>query len=459
MEHKPSSNNTSLKNLRTARSLSQNEVAEAIGTSANTVSRWERGIANPSPYYRRKLAELFRVDPQAFFSDLNGETDKTTGVLPSEPATGGDSSNQTEDIFQTEKTTAELPPRPATGGDLPNEIEDASQGDRKRPPPRHRGPSLLPTIPRRVYIPVASIIIFTLVLGCVLVLPSLLHKPSPLFPALCSGNFQSTNTSIIPTPATETSPDGEPIGLSEGATIFDLNRPNQQEVQDKLQAAQDWVNNPQDVASSLTNAISSDQTDAEAQIYLENWQVLSSNHPHVTFVVGVSFESNSDGASDGVLQGAFNAQKECNTHNKQDDSKTQIVLMIANIGGNNPDDRASSATLVTNQIADQASKDPTIIGIMGWPLSQDSINVNHQLKIRESHLPMVSPSASSDELQDMSNFFRVCPTDAKQAQIAANILLKTKPKKRVAILYDQTTSYSKNLKDDLAKDIPATNIV
>ena len=105
----------------------------------------------------------------------------------------------------------------------------------------------------------------------------------------------------------------------------------------------------------------------------------------------------------------FTAQKECNNQNQQDNSKTQIVLMIANIGGNSPDDRASSAMFVANQIVDQAVKDPTIVGIVGWPLSADSINVNHQLKIRGSHLPMVSPSASSDELEDMSNFFRICP--------------------------------------------------
>jgi ABC-type branched-subunit amino acid transport system substrate-binding protein len=67
---------------------------------------------------------------------------------------------------------------------------------------------------------------------------------------------------------------------------------------------------------------------------------------------------------------------------------------------------------------------------------------------------MVSPSASSDELEGMSNFFRVCPTDAKQAQIAADFVLNTKHKKRIAILYDQTTSYGNNLATDFTKKIP-----
>ena len=291
-------------------------------------------------------------------------------------------------------------------------------------------------------------------------LPSLLPKP-PIFPTLCSGNFQSANTAAVPTPATSTSPDGEPIGLSEGANIFDLQRLNPQEVRYKLQAAQATTNDSQNVVLSLKNAISSDPTDAEAQIYLENWQVLGSNHPHITFVVGVNFAfTSAGGSSRSTLQGAFNAQKECNDQNQEEDTKTQIVLMIANIGGNNPADRANSATFVANQIADQAVQDPTIVGIMGWSTSADSINVNHQLKIRgesssdESHL-----SSSSDELEGMSNFFRVCPTDEKQAQVAANFMLKTKRKKRITILYDQTTSYGNNLETDFAKSIPPNNMV
>jgi len=61
---------------------------------------------------------------------------------------------------------------------------------------------------------------------------------------------------------------------------------------------------------------------------------------------------------------------------------------------------------------------------------------------------MVSPISASDELGDMSNFFRVAPTNREQAQMAANFLLKTKHKKRIAILYDQTTSYGNSLKAD-----------
>jgi ABC-type branched-subunit amino acid transport system substrate-binding protein len=354
------------------------------------------------------------------------------------------------------KTTRDLPPEQKVeiNPSIAPPDEPVSPGDPSRPPFNYK------ILRRRAYVALASIIVVPLIFGSIFSLPLLLRKPSPeLFPALCNGNFQSANVATVPTPATSTSPDGEPIGLSEGANIFDLHRPNEQEVQYKLQAAQATTNDPQIVVSLLNDAIRTDQTDAEAQIYLENWKVLNSKHPYITLVVGVSFAFSSAGGSRvddagtsrGALQGAFTAQKECNEQNKQNNAKTQIVLMIANVGGNRS---SKSAEFVADQIVDQASKDPTIVGIMGWLYSADSLNVNHQLKKRNSHLPMVSPSSSTDELEGRSNFFRVGHKNRELASVAADFVLNTKQKKRIAILYDQTTSYGNTLKDDFAKDLP-----
>ncbi len=38
---------------------SQLEVADQLGTTPGNVSRWERGITSPGPYFRSKLCELF----------------------------------------------------------------------------------------------------------------------------------------------------------------------------------------------------------------------------------------------------------------------------------------------------------------------------------------------------------------------------------------------------------------
>ncbi|HEU5377921.1 MAG TPA: helix-turn-helix transcriptional regulator, partial [Ktedonobacteraceae bacterium] len=46
------------------RQWSQQEVADAVGTTQRNVSRWERGLTTPGPYFRTKLSTLFGKSPQ-----------------------------------------------------------------------------------------------------------------------------------------------------------------------------------------------------------------------------------------------------------------------------------------------------------------------------------------------------------------------------------------------------------
>ncbi len=48
-----------LAEARTLRGWSQQKVADHIGTTYVNVSRWERGITRPNPYFRRKLCTLY----------------------------------------------------------------------------------------------------------------------------------------------------------------------------------------------------------------------------------------------------------------------------------------------------------------------------------------------------------------------------------------------------------------
>ncbi|HEU5231046.1 MAG TPA: helix-turn-helix transcriptional regulator, partial [Ktedonobacteraceae bacterium] len=52
-----------LRQERLRRNWSQKEVAEWLGTTINTVSRWELGQTTPSLYFRAKLRELFGEQP------------------------------------------------------------------------------------------------------------------------------------------------------------------------------------------------------------------------------------------------------------------------------------------------------------------------------------------------------------------------------------------------------------
>ena len=51
--------NQLLKAERELRGWSQKYVADQIGAEHYYLSRWERGTATPSPYYRQKLCALF----------------------------------------------------------------------------------------------------------------------------------------------------------------------------------------------------------------------------------------------------------------------------------------------------------------------------------------------------------------------------------------------------------------
>lgn len=50
---------------RQRRGWSQQEVADQVGTTPLNVSRWERGLTKPSPYFRHQLVALFNLSAQA----------------------------------------------------------------------------------------------------------------------------------------------------------------------------------------------------------------------------------------------------------------------------------------------------------------------------------------------------------------------------------------------------------
>lgn len=91
--------NTALRQARIERGWSQEQVAEHLGTNGFTVSRWERGLAVPTPYYRQKLAELF-AQPLAALGLLSGEVALDDAA---EPEAAG---------IAPEPTIYQLPPRP-----------------------------------------------------------------------------------------------------------------------------------------------------------------------------------------------------------------------------------------------------------------------------------------------------------------------------------------------------------
>ena len=74
-----------LKQAREEHGWSQKDVAEKIGTDAKTVSRWERRVAYPSPYFRQKLSDLFEKSLRELDLFNPGEREREDGIPARSP--------------------------------------------------------------------------------------------------------------------------------------------------------------------------------------------------------------------------------------------------------------------------------------------------------------------------------------------------------------------------------------
>ncbi len=76
--------NQQLRAARLERGWTQQDLADRLGTTVVTVKRWERGVQQPSPYFRLKLTTLFATTEQAL--GLSPAVSGEEGELVSESA-------------------------------------------------------------------------------------------------------------------------------------------------------------------------------------------------------------------------------------------------------------------------------------------------------------------------------------------------------------------------------------
>src|SRR5260370_4516520 len=263
------------------------------------------------------------------------------------------------------------------------------------------------------------------------------------------GQNQGQGTSSptpIPTAATSNgigankAADGETIGISDGTFAFDTN-PGRTDTSLKQQAAQRLkANDTSGAETLLSQAVSTDTSDAEAQIYLEDLVV--SGSPHITIVVATMLTGGSGTYAVGRddLQGAYVAQKEFN-----DGAKLRTGVQVRLIIANSSSHTASPPTAATHT-PHLAQADNTFVGVMGWPFSSRSLEAINTLKAAK--IPMVSQTASSDALTGKSPyFFRVAPPDKDQGSIGARYAEQVLHARNVALFYDPSDAYSLSLQN------------
>ncbi|WP_084659138.1 protein kinase domain-containing protein [Thermogemmatispora onikobensis] len=235
----------------------------------------------------------------------------------------------------------------------------------------------------------------------------------------------------------DTEGQSELLGLSDGSIIFDTTRASG-DASLKQQAAESFKAHDYASAQSyLAQAIADDTNDAEALIYQENLRVLASGSSYLTLVIGAMLSGPDVDVGREVLQGAYVAQREFNDSNALNGLK--LRLLIANSGGED-----NYTGTVAQQIVQEARKDRTIVGVMGWPFSSQTINAVGVLA--QAQIPIVSGTASSDQLSGLSPyFFRVVPSNQVQASAGARYALQVLHAHRVAAFYDPGNTYSSSL--------------
>jgi transcriptional regulator with XRE-family HTH domain len=106
-EHRALAPRTRLRGERFRQQLSQAEVAEQVGTTDLNISRWERGITRPGPYFRKKLCNFLGRTRGNWIWPYNR-------VLPS-PTSSTRASRLTRPGHLSGARTKSQPFRPASG--------------------------------------------------------------------------------------------------------------------------------------------------------------------------------------------------------------------------------------------------------------------------------------------------------------------------------------------------------
>ena len=81
---KPKSSPSLLRQERERHGWSQSDLAEHIGTNQVSISRWEKGIVTPTPYFRQKLGELFgkSLEELGLFTTIENEHNEEDSTVP-----------------------------------------------------------------------------------------------------------------------------------------------------------------------------------------------------------------------------------------------------------------------------------------------------------------------------------------------------------------------------------------
>ncbi|GCE14867.1 ABC transporter substrate-binding protein [Tengunoibacter tsumagoiensis] len=267
-----------------------------------------------------------------------------------------------------------------------------------------------------------------------------------LYPLLGLGKSQTIQGTITNSLAEETRLEAQlfqekGIGLSDGNFIFDTYAGRMDGNLKDLAASCLRQGNTSCAVNYMTQAISTDASDGELQIYNENLHVRQSGAPYVTVVLGLAIASEPTYLlrARSIMQAAFLAQREINTEGLLP-HKLHLRILIDNSGADNAF-VATAAQLIANRVRN--NNPDHIIAVVGWPFSSQTTNALDI--ITGMHIPMISQSASSTTLSGSPYFFRVNPTDDQQGQTLGDVAVNQFHAHTILLMQDPTDPYSVSL--------------
>lgn len=197
----------------------------------------------------------------------------------------------------------------------------------------------------------------------------------------------------------------------------------------------------------------------ETRIFHENATACKTNHITLAFVTMLSRTVNDITLSAQVglddLHGAYLAQKDYNSVKQH---QTKLCLVIGNAGTRLT--TAQTVPLVLERVVRYAKHDPTFRGIVGFPFSGAAQTATDTLKAwGQTGFPLVSPSASSDQLDNIENFYRVVSPNFSQSEEMVQFLEQEYQTRQqatpvnIAVFRDSQDSYSSSLSNDFMQSV------
>ena len=208
----------------------------------------------------------------------------------------------------------------------------------------------------------------------------------------------------------------------------------------------------------------------EKMIFDANNQAVSSGS-YITLALVTMLSTTTDDPSSALVgqedvKGVALAQRD---YNKAPNHTVKLRIVIGNIGTQNA--ASTTVSLVMKRLALLSKQDTTFRGIIGFPFSSSAaLALQTRDMLGVSSLPLITPTATSTELDGFTNFYRIPSPDPTQACVLLGLIenhlipaLQADYTKRnltqdfkIAIFSDGEDKYSNSLAVSFEKDVTGT---